>query len=575
MSPPSFLDKLAPELRVAIYGHLFGSSRVIKPSDSTASLGIDNEILALSAEEEIKHATLETGILATNKIIHKEATQVLYHNRTFRATFPELERLLRHDNFVANAEFVEVADCANTRGHADLSNCSNILKRLQQLPRIRSITILSDCLSGLVPHHLDIRGAQNIVRLITVPHFIQNVAELGHTTCVDIGRYKLHGEYSKVQVVNRKLDAMWQSAQAVPSDYDAWAHLESLMQQWQVLTDVDDQMALTLQTSFRCWVGLHEELASMEASGRLLELSQQDDGSMTDADRMKLRVARQWADATLLSRLSSFPHLTYTSRVPEPRTLNLRHLKAGDDPNALGWASDYLAANVALFRCDPRSDVLFNTVAAQHWVEADGGLHTIERRIQQQKLAFASLPNPSYVLEPVRESSLLAHAAVQYHITSSRLDRLATQSSSGLLDPREFVQLARLCVAMLPDHASLGLPTDADYAREYDEWASDYLKRHLLSSEWVDPDVVREMSLADMQNSLRVLLEYPPQSMNEIRSDPPEGLDNDLFIPLAWKWSWEYANICIEQHEAGQEPGSSSDWGEAGSVLASDSEYED
>lgn len=313
----------------------------------------------------------------------------------------------------------------------------------------------------------------------------------------------------------------------------------------------------------------------METSGKLLELSQQDDGSMTDADRMKLRVARQWADATLLSRRSSFPYLTYPSKPPEPRTLNLRHLRAGDNPNPLGWATEYLEVNVAVFRCDPRSDVLCNTVAAQHWVEADGGFHTIERRIQQQKLASASLPNPSYVLEPVRKSSLLAHAAVQYYITSRRLDRLATQSSSGLLDPLEFVHLARLCVAILPDHASLGLPTDANYLRERDEWASDYLKRRLLSSEWVDTDVVREMSLADMRNSLRVLLECPPQSMNEIRSDPPEGLDNDLFLPLAWKWSWEYANICIEQHEAGQEPGSSSDWGEAGSVLASDSEYQD
>ncbi|GAB7328165.1 hypothetical protein MBLNU13_g00193t1 [Cladosporium sp. NU13] len=575
MSPTSFLDKLAPELRVAIYSHVLGLSKVMKPSNSTASLGIDNDIIALSAEEELKHTTIEVGILATNKLIHKEATQVLYHNRTFRATFPELERLLQHENFVANVEFVEVADCANTRKHADLSNCSSILKRLQRLPRIRSIAILSDCLSGLVPHHLDIRGAQNLVQHIAVPYFIQNVAELGHTTCIDIGRYKLHGEYSGVEVVNRKLTAMWLSAQAVPSDYDAWADLESLMQQWQILTNVHDQLALTLQTSFRCWVGLHEELASMETSGRLLELSQQDDGSMSDADKKKLRVAGQWADATLHSRLSSFPHLTHTSRVPEPRTLNLRHLKAGDDPNALSWATEYLAANVAVFRCDPRSNVLFENVAAQHWVEADGGMHTIERRIQHQKLAFAGLPNPSYVLEPVRKASLIAHAAVQYQITSGGFDRLATQSSSGALEPLEFVQLARLCLAMFPDHGLLGLPTDVNYSRERDEWASDYLKRHLLVSEWANPDVVQEMSVADMRSSLLVLLQRPPQSLNEIRTAPPKGLDADLFLPLAWKWSWEYASICIERHEAGQESESSSDWEESGSEMASDSEGED
>jgi len=560
---------------VAIYDHVLGPSKVMKPSNSTASLGIDNGIIALSAEEELKHTTVEAGILATNKITHKEVTQVLYHNRTFRATFPELEQMLQYENFSANVEFVEVADCANTRKHADLIDCSSILKSLQRLPRIRSIAILSDCLSGLVPHHLDIRGAQNLLQLIAVPYFIQNVAELGHTTCIDIGRYKLHGEYSGVEVVNRKLTAMWPSAQAVSSDYDAWADLESLMQQWQTLTDVHDQLALTLQTSFRCWVGLHEELASMETSGRLLELSQQDDGSMSDADKLKLRVAGQWADATLHSRLSSFPHLTHTSRVPELRTLNLRHLKAGDDPNALDRATEYLAANVAVFRCDPRSDVFFSNVAAQHWVEADGGLHTIERRIQHQKLAFAGLPNPSYVLEPVRKTSLIAHAAVQYQITSGRFDRLATQSPTGVLDPLEFLQLARLCVAMFPDHAFLGLPADANYQQERDAWACDYLKRHLLVSEWVDPDVVQDMNLEDMRNSLTLLLNRPPESLNEVPTDPPEGLDTDLFLPLAWKWSWEYASTCVEQHEAGQKAESSSDWEEGGSEVASDSEGEE
>jgi hypothetical protein len=574
MSPPAFLDKPAPELRVAIYGHVLGSSKAIKPSDSTASLGIDNEILALSAEEEIKHTSVDVCILATNKLIYKEACQVLYHNRTFRATFPELEQLLHNKDFVANVEFVEVADCANTRKHADLSNCADVLKRLQRLPRIRSVIILSDCLTSLVPNDWDRWGGQNFAQLITVPTFIQDVAELGKTTCVNIGRYQLHGEYSRVQVVNRRLTAMWPGAQVVPSDYDAFAHLRSLEEQWQVLADVPDQMALTLQTSFKCWVGLHEELASMETSGKLLELYQQDaDGSISDADRAKFCVVRQWAAATLHSRLSTLPYFAYTSRVPEPRTLNLRHLKPGDDSNALSWATEYLAANVAIFRCDPRSDASFNNVAAQYWVDVDGGMHTIERRFQHQKLAFAGLPNPSYVLEPVRKTSLLPHAAVQYLIKSRRLDQLATPNSTDVPDSLEFVQLSRLCVAMSPDQSFLGLPTDVNYIREYMAWSSDYLKRHLLVSEWVDPDVVRDMNLTDMRDALSILLERPSQSLKEIRTDPPEGIDSDLFPPLAWKLSWEYANICLEQHEASREAELDSDWEEAGSNDSEGEEY--
>lgn len=297
------------------------------------------------------------------------------------------------------------------------------------------------------------------------------------------------------------------------------------------------------------------------------------DRSPSDAKRARFRVVREWAASALHSRLSSLPYPAYTWRIPEPRTLNLRHLKPGDDANALSWAIEYLAANVAVFRCDPRSDVSFKNVAAQHWVEVDGGMHTVERRIQQQKLAFAGLLNPSYVLEPVRKTSLLAHAAVQYQIKSRRLDRLATRNSTGVLDSLESVQLSRLGVAMFPDHAFLGLPTDANYIREHIEWASDYLKRHLLVSEWIDPNIAQEMSFEDMRNSVLILLERT--ALKEIRTDPPEGLDTDLFLPLAWKWSWEYADICLEQHEASQEAESGSDWEEADSRLASDSEGEE
>lgn len=137
------------------------------------------------------------------------------------------------------------------------------------------------------------------------------------------------------------------------------------------------------------------------------------------------------------------------------------------------------------------------------------------------------------------------------------------------------MQLARLSIALFPDRAFIGLPSDAKYIWERTEWASVYLKRHLLVSEWVDPEIVQDMSLADLRNSLSMLLERPFHSLNEIRSDPPEGIGTDLFLPMAWKWSWEYASICIEQHEASQEEGTSSDWEKAGSEAASDSEGED
>lgn len=576
MSLPSFLDKLAPELRVAIYGHVFGSSKVIKSSDSTASLGIDNDILALSAQGESEHAIIDACVLASNKLIYKEATHVLYHNKTFRATFPELERLLQHKNFVANVEYIEVADCANSQGHSDLRNCQRTLKRLQQLSRIRSIVILSDCLNGLILHDLGYWAPYVGTQFIKVPYFMQNVLGLGLPTCVDIGRYQLHGEYGGVQIVNRRLTTMWPSAQAVTPDYNAWDDLESIAQRWKLLDAIPNQIALTLQTSFKCWVGLHEELASMDASGKLRELFEQDaNGTVPDSDMAKLHVAKQWAAATLHSRLSGSLH-PHDAR--EPATLNLRHLKAGDDSKTLSWATEYLAANVAVYRSDPRTNSTHIEAIAQHWVEADGGKHAIERRIEEQKLAFAGLPNPSYVLEPVRKISLLDQTLVRRHVEGFHLNLLAGTSLAGVLNPQELRQIAPLWIATLKNPTFLGFPSDANYRQEHDQWASDCLKRHLLVSEWVDPEVVQEMSLEDMQNSLSMLLErlvHGPHSLNEVHSDPPEGIDGDIFLPLAWKWGWEYANICLEQHEAGQEGELGSDWEEAGSELTSDNEGED
>jgi hypothetical protein len=46
-------------------------------------------------------------------------------------------------------------------------------------------------------------------------------------------------------------------------------------------------------------------------------------------------------------------------------------------------------------------------------------------------------------------------------------------------------------------------------------------------------------------------------------------------VPLVSTWSWDYANICAEQHKAGQEAEVGSDWEEGGSGLASDSEGEE
>jgi hypothetical protein len=492
MSPPAFLDKLAPGLRVCIYDYVFGSSKAIKPKNSTASLGISNRLLATSGRARANEILVDCSILATNKIIFQEATQLLYHNKVIRATFLELQQLLRHAYFSTNVERVEIADCVNYDNWGDLEICPDILKMLQRLPRIRSVVMLSDCLSGVLPRTEDLSGGPG-------------------------------------------------------------------------------------RPYIQCWVGLHEEIAAMEASGKLPEFRDQGlSGSVSLADADRLQIIKEYIRTTLYSRLGETPQSKLWVGLSEPQTLHLRHLKPGDDPGTLCWATEYLAANVASFRCnhDRHQWHWRHEIDVQHWAEADGGTHLIEPIIAQQKLAFAGLPNSSYFCEPVRKSSLLDTNIVERHITFTCVEKLATDERSGQVGSPEFVPLAHLSIAIGMNPPFLGLPTDANYLQELDKWAYDYLKRHLLVSGWADPDMLRGIGLADMRRSLSLLIR-DTSSLDRIDTDTPEDLDADLSVPLAWNWGWQYARICAEQHEAGQEVEAGSDLEEEGSESASESEWEE
>jgi hypothetical protein len=559
MSPPSFLDRLAPELRIQIYGHIFGASDTIKPSDSTASLGIDKSELNPAAHVANPHTPLESSILATNKLIFREAIQVLYHNRTIRATLIDLKQLLQDKNFVANVENVEIADCKNGIKSVNLSG---ILDKLQELPRIGSIVILSDCL-GLVK----LRSGPATVY---VPDFVQYMARLGNATCIDIGRYRLDGAYHKVQIVNRKLTKMWPSAQNVPEGYDAWADLESMMQRWQPHTDVPNRFAMIIQTSFRCFVGLYEEVISMDATRELERLdSQALTGTISAVDSAKLDLVRGYSDTNIRSPFDTM----YDSRTPE--ALSLRNLTPGDDPEVLCWATELLAANIAASRFDwhPGVPEDFHSINASYWAEADGGMHVIEQKIEHQKLALAGIPNASYILEPVKKKTLIEYGAFRRRVRNYRVDRLVSPALLESMEPLEFEKLAHLSIAAFPACALVQLPCGKEYRKELEVWALDLLKRHLLASKCSDPTMVQDMSLDDLRKSMSLLLDRP--SFSRPRTDPPEDLDADLFVPLAWTYGWQYANICADQHEAGLEVEEGSDWDEENSASAAESDDDD
>jgi hypothetical protein len=52
-----------------------------------------------------------------------------------------------------NVERVEIAHCAAHRWYGSVKICHDILKRLQRLPRIKPVVLLSDCLNGVAPRN--------------------------------------------------------------------------------------------------------------------------------------------------------------------------------------------------------------------------------------------------------------------------------------------------------------------------------------------------------------------------------------------------------------------------------------
>jgi hypothetical protein len=239
----AFLNKLSPEIRLSIYSHVFGPSLVIKPSSSDTALGMKKRPPMDTVHLPQTNTLLDASILATSRFIYNEALPVLYKDKIVRGTMRELKQLIELIDFIEYVRHIEIADCISSYQDGDFHFT---LIRLLSLPVIRSLTILSDCL------YIQENGVT-----FTVPQFCEQ-ANLGEVTCVDIGRYQLHGKFSKFQFAHRRLVQMWPSVQNTPEDYDAFEGLESMQKKWPSRNDMLNRIPWYLQTSLRCWIALLE-----------------------------------------------------------------------------------------------------------------------------------------------------------------------------------------------------------------------------------------------------------------------------------------------------------------------------
>jgi hypothetical protein len=255
MSSPLF-DTFSPEIRAIIYGHVFGPSGAITPTTrlkrklSHPEEFCDYSVLQLRAEDFSRlERPIETKILTANKQIYLEAIQVLYSTRIVRGSVSRIQDLFASQNagFLTYAKRVEITRC-DERYHVE--KILPTLRKLQDLPRIRSVVILSHCLT-----EVGVANRSTAHLPMTVSKFAQD-AMLGPITCIDVGVYQLQDRLEKIRIVNRKLVELWPEVRDAPPDYDG---VEDAMMEIHHLDSSEmayNVPAWAAQTSFRCWVAL-------------------------------------------------------------------------------------------------------------------------------------------------------------------------------------------------------------------------------------------------------------------------------------------------------------------------------
>lgn len=316
-----FINKLSPETRVLIYGFVFGDSPYVKRPVSHKK--------RFSAQEATRYTPhqvqtlIHTSTFAVSKLISAEALETFYNVKTVRLTVPQLYAALWRADFTELARNVQLIDCISSPSPATLHY---VLRNTSHLPRINLLTVASDCLAWVPAKKSN----------MTVREFAEE-AMLGDVTCVDVGRYKLHAMDGRIDFVHTKLSRMWPKVQKTPDDFDAFQVAVGLLKGWDLVGNLQNQMAWVSQTSLQLWVGLRQ--ACIDHCRKAC-----DDGIMPPVNPLHT------AFMQTMKRHALMPPFVVVE-------CPLRKLGPGDNSDDLEWATEFLALNVETYiGCFRRND---------------------------------------------------------------------------------------------------------------------------------------------------------------------------------------------------------------------------
>jgi hypothetical protein len=550
MSSPLF-DTFSPEIRAIIYGHVFGPSGAITPTTrlkrklSHPEEFCDYSVLQFRAEDfSLLERLIETNILTANKQIYLEAIQVLYSTRIVRGSVSRIQDLFASQNagFLTYAKRVEITRC-DERHHVE--KILPTLCKLQDLPRIRSVIILSHCLTEVGVAN---RSAAHLP--MTVSKFAQH-AMLGPITCIDVGVYQLQDKLEKVRIVNRKLVELWPEVRDAPPDYDGVEdammeiyHLDSSEMAYNV-------PAWAAQTSFRCWVALQQKFLDLRVSGKWDELEEKaftgtlDDDVDDDLNQnaFMFSLLTSLDDSTRLP-LSGFQRLSSGE-------YQIKDLVSGDPSELLDEATEFLSHNVTGYNkvsCHITGESE-PTLCTINWGANDDGETTLETMVAEQKLALSGEASAEFILDPnlrhYPDHNNLIDRATALRWLLQREHAMYIRRSVDLDDPVRLTHLTHLFMA-------LNLYTTFDpnrnqttYHELRDNLSEDLLRRYILACgvPVLSMHNVEQASLGDLRTIVWTAIEvrsnfsYGSNSFvaKFSRDDPPpDDFDEEIDPQIGW-----------------------------------------
>jgi hypothetical protein len=329
-------------------------------------------------------------------------------------------------------------------------------------------------------------------------------ADLEPATCVDIGRYQLHGLFKDIQIVHSRLVEMWPAVRETPEGYNGFDDAVNIINKLQSSIDAPNVPAWASHASLRCWVDVQQQYLALHTSGELDQLLQKEATGAFDDDedkdeRFKLDFFKRVAHGAVRLGLSASPLLRNGGYF-------LKKLKPNDNSDLLDEVSQYMAVNIdGYYHFNHLSIGTGRELCPVEWATA-GDLTNVEYMTEQQDIAISEGASEEFVLDPTLDNVVPACNLIERELCYSLVRAFDYRlwmdgCRSHTATPHEMRQLTYLHLAVLQPCS-----VESDDQHRRDSCAADLLQRYLRVSGRLSENEITGVSLADLRTVMSTVL---------------------------------------------------------------------